>query len=397
MARKTLGVPRAVRTTLRWDILAGACAGVYMGALFPFVTRTAKGLGASDAAIGWINAAPFLGNLLAPLWARQMEGRSKLPFCLWSWTVARLLLLFIPFMVAPWPFALLILSVQFIGTISSPAYASLMKDMYPDESRGKLMGYVRATMQLAMFASTLIAGRLLDHHLTYREVFPIAGIFGAGAAYCFSHVRPLRSAPALPALAPPFSVAEALAPLRYNVGFRWFALSVMFYGLGNLMAQPLYALFQVERLHVSNTEIANLANTSSLAAVGGAFFWGRMLDRVGAARTVLVSISLIGGISVVYLFANSLAPLFIGAALSGFGLAGVELSYMGSILRYAEPGKAAQYQSLHSLLLGIRGIAAPLIALPLMRALGWHVAFAATFTLMMVGVGLQLLAVRRER
>ena len=119
-SRQTLGVPRAVRSTLRWDILAGAFAGAYMGAVFPFVTRTAKELHAPDAAIAWINAAPFLGNLLAPLWARQMNGRAKMPFCVWSWTIARLLLLLMPFAVAPWPFALLILSVQFIGTISSP-------------------------------------------------------------------------------------------------------------------------------------------------------------------------------------------------------------------------------------------------------------------------------------
>ena len=395
-SRDTLGVPRNVRTTLRWDILAGAFAGVYIGAVFPFITRTAKELHASDAAIGWINAAPFIGNMLAPLWARQMEGRAKMPFCVWSWTIGRLLLLLMPFAIAPWPFALLILTVQFAGTISSPAYTTLMKDIYPDDARGRLMGYVRAAMQLAMFFSTLLAGRLLDHLLTYRQVFPVAGLFGVGAAICFSKVKVLRTTGPSVAEAPSVSLRDALSPLRENVGFRWFALSVMFYGLGNLMAQPLYQLFQVERLHVSNTDVANLANTSSLSAVVGAFFWGRVLDRFGAARTVFVSIGLISAIAVVYLFATTLPPLFIGAALSGFGLAGVELSYMGSILSFAEPGKAARYQSLHQLLLGLRGIVAPLLAFPMLRHFGWHPTFVFTLILMVVGTGLQLLAVRRD-
>jgi MFS family permease len=368
-----------------------------MGAVFPFVTRTAKELHASDAAIGWINAAPFLGNLLAPIWARQMEGKAKMPFCVWSWTIARLLLCLMPFAIAPWPFALLILSVQFLGTISSPAYTTLMKDIYPDDARGRLMGYVRATMQLVMFFSTLLAGRLLDHVLTYRQVFPVAGLFGIGAAVCFSKVRVLRSAPVHVAESASISLADALSPLRDNIGFRWFALSVMFYGLGNLMAQPLYQLFQVERLHVTNTDVANLANAASLSAVVGAFFWGRVLDFWGAAKTVFVSIGLISAIAVVYLFATTLPPLYIGAALSGFGLAGVELSYMGSILSFAEPGKAARYQSLHQLLLGIRGILAPLIAFPMLRHFGWHVTFVFTLILMTLGTGLQLLAVRRDR
>jgi hypothetical protein len=76
----------------RWDALAGLLGGIYMGAIFPFVMRIARAdLQASRLEISLLTAAPFIGSLLAPLWARQMVGRAKMPFCVYSWTFARAL------------------------------------------------------------------------------------------------------------------------------------------------------------------------------------------------------------------------------------------------------------------------------------------------------------------
>jgi len=173
----------------------------------------------------------------------------------------------------------------------------------------------------------------------------------------------------------------------------------MTYGFGNLMVIPLYALFQVDVLRISNTQIANLANFASLWSIAGMFFWGRHIDRHGAPLSVLLSIVLIASIPLVYLFTDLLGGgvnvLFVAAALSGFGFAGIELSYMQSILTYAEPGRAAQYQSLHSLLLGLRGVLAPLLGVPLMKAFDYPTVFVLAFLLMVAGGLMQWAATRR--
>ena len=200
--------------------------------------------------------------------------------------------------------------------------------------------------------------------------------------------------------APPLSAwafaLDTVSILRDNIGYRWFAASVMTYGFGNLMVVPLYALYQVDVLHISNTQVANLANFASLASIVGMFFWGRFIDRKGAGLSVLISIGLIALIPVVYLLTRSVEGLFFAAALSGFGFAGIELSYMQSILTYAEPGRAAQYQSLHSLLLGIRGVLAPLAGIPLMKAFGYPSVFTLALVIMLAGCFMQWMATRRE-
>ncbi|MBC8104435.1 MAG: MFS transporter [Cytophagales bacterium] len=398
--RSVVSIPRAARQSLRWDFLAGACSGAYMGLAFPFFTRIARGdLHASETAIALLAAAPFLGNLCSPLWARQMEGRSKMPFVQGAWITARSLLLLTPLAFAAWPFIAIVGGLQFVGTIAAPAYTSLMRDIYPDRARGRLMGYVRVVAQILTFLATLTAGRLLDHGVSYRFLFPVAGLFGIAAALAFRQVRALAPS-ALPVgekLSTRQFALDTLTILRDNEPYRWFAFSVFTYGFGNLLVTPLYGLYQVDVLHISNTQIANLANFASLWSIVGFVFWGWLMDRIGAPRTVLFSIVCIASIALVYFSTHAVNGLFFASALSGFGFAGIELSYLAAILAYAETGRAAQYQSLHSLLLGVRGILAPLVGIPLMKALGYQNAFLIGFALMAVGGGMQYLATGKAR
>lgn len=387
----TLAVPTESSHSFRWDVLAGACAGAFQGITFPFFVRIARvELHASEFAIALMMAAPFVGNLLSPLWARRMEGREKMPFCLGSWITARSLLFLMPLLAfTPTAFVGLVFGMQFIGTISAPAYTSLMRDIYPDRARGRLMGYVRVGTQTLMFLATMAAGRLIDHGVSFQLLFPFAGMLGIGAALAFSRVRPI------PVEAPPppgpadhgyaAFVLDTLTILRDNVGYRWFALSVFFYGFGNLMVQPLYALYQNDRLHITGTQIANLANFASLVAIAGFFFWGRQMDKWGASRTVMFGILLFSFVPIVYMISPTIPMLFVAAALMGFGSSCIELAYVQNILSYAEPGRAAQYQSLHSLLLGLRGVAAPLVAVRLLHGFGYQTVFAIAFGVMVIG------------
>ncbi|MDX1932018.1 MAG: MFS transporter [Capsulimonadales bacterium] len=397
--RERLGVPRVTRHSLAWDMAAGVCAGVFMGMTMPFLTKIARGeLQSSQNAIALMVAAPFIGNLFSPFWARQMEGREKIPFCLYSWSAARGLLLLMPLASTGPLFVLLITLMQIIGTVASPAYTSIMRDIYPDSARGRLMGYVRVCLQAAMFLATLITGRLLDSGVSYRMMFPVAGLFGIGAALAFRHVRALPrsespSSPVVPADSGRFLFAT-IRILRENRPYRYFALSVFVYGFANLMVQPLYGLYQVDVLHISSTQIANLTNVASLCAIAGAFFWGRFMDRHGPPTTVMCSITLIALIPILYLTVHRVEGLFLAAILSGLGFAGIELSYLSSILLYADRERTAQYQSLHSLLLGIRGVIAPLLGIPLITAFGYPPVFLGALVFMLIGAALQWFAVR---
>ena len=400
IARDTLPVPRDAAYSFRFDALTGGLTGVYMGMTSPFFVKIARGdLHASQTAIALLIAAPFVGNLFSPFWARTMEGREKKPFCVAAWVVARAFLLLMPLALTGNVFIGLVSCLQIVGAVAAPAYSSLMKDIYPDRQRGRLMGYVRASQQAALFFATLIAGRLLDHHVSFRYLFPVAGVVGVCAALCFKKVRPLPDYEAAPPMTGTYGafLRDTVSILKTNKPYRYFAASVFVYGAANLMVQPLFGLYQVDTFHITNTQIANLANCAALCSIAGAFFWGRWMDKHTPAQAVLWSIVCIALVPLVYVAAQNPLWLLPGSALTGFGLSGIELAYMASILRYAEPGRAAQYQSLHSLLFGLRGVLAPLLSLPLMHLWGYKPVFVMAFGIMILGGCMQALAVRAAR
>lgn len=387
--------------TYRWDALAGLLGGIYMGAIFPFVLRIARAdLGASRLEISLLMAAPFIGSMLAPLWARQMVGKSKMPFCVYSWTFARALFFGMFLVTQAWHFVLLIGLAQVIASVSGPAYTSLMKDMYPDDERGKAMGLVRVGSYSAVFVVAFIAGHLLDAGVPFKILFPLAAIVGIGGAWCFSRV-PVRESASPPEQQPRLSALafwlETIAILKHNKGFRWFAASVMTYGFGNLVAFTLYPLYQVDRLQVTNVQVAILTNAASVSSIIAFAYWGYFMDRHGALWTALVNILLQCVIPIIYFFSGGWWHLIPAAIAQGVAGAGIELAYLNVILTLSDEGKEAQYQALHSMLLGIRGTVAPFVAVPILHLLGFHVSFLVCLGLMLLGAYMQAVSLSAYR
>ncbi len=392
-------LPTETQTAWKWDIATGILAGLYQGCVWTFVARVARAdLHATYANMGWIAAAPALGYVFATVWARQMDGRSKMPFVFWTWLIARGLFLITPFVHSRGQFVALVCLTPFVFSISMPAYTAIMKDIYPDRHRGRLMSFVRMGMSLMTLFSALLMGRLLDHGLSWRTGFCLGGAFGALSAFTFSRIR---VPPGDDSLGDRTSARafflDTVDILRRNPGYRWFSASVFVSGFGNLMATTLYPIYQVDVFHISNTAVANMQNFSSVATIVGFFFWGGFLDRRGPLTTVLVALAFNLAVPLLYAQAWGLSSLYIASAGMGLAVAGIDLAYLNTTLLFAEPGKAAQYQALHSSFFGIRGSIAPQFAIPLMRAVGYQAAFLTSFTIISAGVWLQIISMRDYR
>lgn len=393
------GLPLRTRIAWQWDLATGVFAGIYQGAVWTFVLRIARAdLHATGAQMAWITAAPAVGYIFATVWARQMEGRAKLPFVYWTWLFARGAFLLAPLIQTREQFVLLVCLTPLVFSISTPAYTATMKDIYPDRLRGRLMSFVRMVMNATMLLTALIMGRLLDSGLDFRAAFCFGGLFGALSAFTFSRIPLKAPAPSdEPRATTRAFVGDTLDILRRNPGYRWFTASVFFSGFGNIIATTLYPIYQVDRFHVSNTDVANMQNIASILTVAGFFFWGGYLDRRGPLSTAVVAISINLAVPILYAVAWDVRVLYLASALYGLSMAGVDLAYINTTLLFAEPGKAAQYQALHSSFFGIRGTIGPPLAIPLMSAISARWSFVASFGIMLLGVGLQLVSMRDYR
>jgi len=356
-------VPAGARPAFRKDSLAALFSGLYLGAVFPFVGFLARDrLHAGVTLMSLMAAAPFVGNIFAIFWARAMTGKRKMPFAVYSWTLARSLFVLILFVRTPVSFALTIFAAQFIATISSPAYAAIMKTIYPDDQRGTIMAYARFGMAFAAIAATFAVGPILHRWAdSYRIVIPVGGLLGIIAALVFSRIRvPEDDLNDQPASLPVF-LRDTLGILRENRRYRWFALSVFTYGIGNLIILPLYPIYQVDVLHINATQVAVLSNLSQVVWMLSYLYWGPYVDRHTPMKGAFVNIMLTTAIPLTYIFAHNVWALWPAFVVSGIINAGIEMSYFNGILYLAEPDRIAQYQGLHSFLLGVRGTIAPFI------------------------------------
>jgi MFS family permease len=409
-------VPDDVWHNWRWDAAAAVCAGIYQGAVWTFALQLARGaLRATGPMMALATAAPAIGVLFAAVWARQMEGKAKLPFVSVTWLVARGMFMFTPLLVrgsiARPAFIGLICLTPIIFSASVPAYTFVMQDIYPDKLRGRLMSYVRIALAGSTLLSAAIMGFLQQkgiagHHLDYRWMFAIGGAFGALSAAAFQQLKipPVNHV----VVVPPFFrfFRETYSVLLHNSGYRWFTISVFVGGFGNLVASTYYPIYQVDRFHITPMQIAGIQNISGISMLVSLLFWGWYMDRFGSLAAVLVAYVVLLLMPLCYGFGGSIGWLYAAGAFSGIAVSGIDLGYINSTLMFAEPGKAAQYQAVHSSFFGLRGTIAPLVSIRLLLMLShvnrlhqanWRSGFVMCFVIMACGVLCQMVSMRSYR
>ncbi|HEU4753881.1 MAG TPA: MFS transporter [Armatimonadota bacterium] len=414
-------VPGGARYSFRVDLLAMCLQGAYLGAVFPFVNVIARReLHASELILALMAAAPFFGNLMALFWARAMDGRAKVPFVKWSYILARSSIFLSMFTWAAVPFASVISGAQIIGTVATPAYAAIIKEVYPESQRGRILSITRAAIVLAQVFSTLLVGWLLTV-VSYRMIFPVAAVVGIVSAVIFARIHPGEEAALAEAAGESGeskrSTAESLREtaafvwntlgiLKSDVSYRWFAFSVFTYGFGNLLNTPILPMIQVNELGISEWQISLLTVASQVAMALSFFYWGRFVDLRSPQLAVALNILLTALIPVIYILAGTVFPaspwvLFPAFIVTGIVNAGIDLSYFAALLTFAGETNVSRYQALQSFLLGVRGSIAPFIGAAMARGLQAHGQnlrweFIASVVLILTGCWMQFVAMRKQ-
>ncbi|MEN6372649.1 MAG: MFS transporter [Armatimonadota bacterium] len=397
-------VPVKARRSYYYDAWGGCLVGVYSGGIFTFVLLIAKKeLHAGPFLLAMMTAAPFIGNCFALLWANAMEGKPKMPFAVGSWYFARAIFIAMLFATSSLAFSLIVITGQFFSTIASPAYAAIMKDVYPDEHRGRIMGYVRVITAFTTIISTLIVGVLLKS-ISYRWIFPVAAVLGVLSSAAFSRIK--TACPSRQELENKRSITKfirsSLAIPFHNQGFGWFAISVLVFGFGTIMLLPVYPIFQNESLNMEYWQLAVLTNVQSVAWMFAYLYWGRYVDRRSPLRATVVNVYLTIFVAIGYCISTNWWMLLPAHIIAGITNAGIELAYFNSILAFSEEKRTSHYQALFSFLIGIRGTLAPIAGAKLAEIFtGKHWDLRYTFLIaaciMFIGATMQLIGLRREQ
>lgn len=305
---------------LYFDIAGfGILAGSAMAFLSVFATR----LGASGLQVGLLSAGPAIVSLFLSLpTGRWLEGQvlTRTVFLTSLWNRAGYAaLVILPWLLPPsaqiWAIPVVIMLMSLPGTLLSIAFNAMFADIVPPEWRALVVGRRSAVLAISMTAASLISGLLLDRlpfPLNYQLIFLIGT---AGAALSSYHLWFLR-----PALAPPARVGrpilDAAQPgslrffdtLRTALGLRFLTrahgkpllrldllrgsfgpllAAYLFFYFCQAMPVPLFPLFWVRNLHLSDGQISLAAALVNAATLISSLYLVRVSNRYGH-RWVLV-------------------------------------------------------------------------------------------------------------
>jgi len=382
--------PARVRRNFRIDTFSAICGGVYIAVLVTFMPIVVRRLGGSTTDVAIVVAAPFVGHLLSPISAYLLHGLPLVRVVAGTVTLARatflagVLVAATPLMLAMTTVVFFVISVANIG-----AYTALMHGIYPDRERAQAMANVRIGAAVTGIASAAVAGTFIDV-IPASWVFAAAALIGLPGAIAFFWVR-YDGTPKAPARR---SLPDIARGVWADHKYRRLLLSFTVFGIGNLMNVAVYPILLVDHFNASNSFIGAMTAVSSGTMVVAYIIWGRMIDRGSSIRLTLVNTVVTLLVPIGYIAAADVWLLIPVAIVAGIVNAGGEITFFTNIVQIAPRDRIGEYATAQSLLMGLRGTAAPFIAAALLGVADARVVLLIGVVFMTAGCAIMAGAVR---
>jgi MFS family permease len=350
--------PSRVRRNFRIDTFSAIAGGVYIAVLVTFMPIVVRRLGGSTTDVAIVIAAPFVGHLLSPISTYLLLGFPQVRVVAGTVTLARAVFL-AGVLVAATPLMLAMTTVvTFIISVANiSAYTALMHGIYPDRERAQAMANVRIGGAIAGIAAAAVAGTFIDV-IPASWVFAAAALVGLPGAAAFFWVRYDGSAK----VAERRSLGVIARDVWADHKYRRLLLSFTVFGMGNLMNVAVYPILLVDHFNASNSFIGAMTAVSSATMIVAYLIWGRMIDRGSSIRLTRLNTVVTLLIPIGYIAAADVWLLIPVAIVGGIVNAGGEITLFTNIVQIAPRDKIGEYATAQSLLMGIRGTAAPFVA-----------------------------------
>ncbi len=194
-------------------------------------------------------------------------------------------------------FILFLTISQIFAAIAGSAWASWMKDLIPDEERGRVFARRSLYISLATSVITYLYSVIVDHLSNGFEIVLILSALGSTGS-----ILMMRKIPDIPvkitATGMPISVALK------DENFVKYLIFRFYWGIAVSFSAPYYTYHLIKNLHVSYTFIAYLSITTGFVAMISYHILGKISDDVGHKTLAEASIIFIAGISYMWFFMN---------------------------------------------------------------------------------------------
>jgi len=337
-----------------------------------FIIAFALLLGASNSIIGVLAAAPFLGNVFqipAVLVVEKVRKR-RLIAVVGSIMSRAWLLIFalIPLLFQPFGLSILVMGIFLsaaFGAFSTCAWGSWMKDLVPDDIRGRHFSK-RLSLSFALaIPLSLVAGRFIDF---WRVQFFDYAAFGYSILFLVTFAFGMIGVVMLRATPEPLmekstgriSLKKIVSPPFKDENFRKMLKFSTFWALAFNFAVPFFVVYMLKRIGLSLTSVIIFSVVSQLFYVLFLRIWGRLADKFSNKSVMQVSGLLLLVSVIAWPFTTLPEIYFLTFPLlalihifSGVALAGVSIASFNIAFKLAPPGDATKYLAVNGAMVSV--------------------------------------------
>ena len=370
----------------------------------PFLPVFLVRLGATALQVSLLTTMPAIAGLLfaIPL-GRLLQGQRRIiPWfsgsrlaVLSCYAVTGLLVFFVPqdqLIVA----ILIIWAIATIPqTLLAITFSVVMNAVAGPSGRFELMTRRWSTMGLTTTITVLLIGQLLGQAgfpMNYQLMFIALSIGGLISFYFSSHIILADAAPPIRTQSSNKNqVKEYLNQIKSQKPFTSFVAKRFVYLTGVSLAAPLFPIYFVREIQVSDKWIASITVIQSAVMILGYYFWTRRSRSRGTRYTLLWTTFGLSFYPILTAFTHQPWIIAIYAGMAGIFQAGLDLVFFDELLKTVPPQYSATFVSFAQSIQYVSAIASPLIGSYLAVHLGISTALVISGGIRLVGFSLFLL------
>ncbi len=287
-----------------------------------------------------------------------------------------------------------------------PSINQYLRGNYRSNLFGKLFGYATTVNKVCVMLSTFLVGLLLDFNPnSYKIFYPVVGVLGVVSVFQLTKINFVQKTEKITTpiwYAVVSSFRRIIEILKSNRPFRHLELGFILYGFAWMSTYAVVTIFYKEVLDLSYSSVAFYNNAFNLVAILLLPLFGKLINSrdprrfgiltFGSLMLFIVFTALteyypghieIMGLKLYYMLL--IAVFFNGVFMGSMPILwGIGSSY------FCKSYEAADYQSVHLFLTGLRALFAPIIGIKLYEWYGFSFTYAIGVVFLVLAIVLMV-------
>jgi MFS family permease len=356
-------LPAQIKHNLTWFFFDGLFASASDNIVITYLVLYILALGATRAQVGLMSSFSSLSAALFLLMGAllvERYGHRKEITMLFGGGVARLAILVLALLpvifggqVLVWVAIALSVARDAFGNLSFPAWMSITGEIVPMEGRGRFFGSRNFIMGIAGMLVILLIGELITRTakpLGFQIALGLAFVLGLFSTFSFSRLRVPKGRIAAPKYAGSFSLQIFLHDIKTHPVFLALSLVMALWNFSLNIAGPFFNVFMVENLKFTASMVGITSIVSTVASLLVQRRVGRLSDRWGSRKVMLVSMILIPILPAAWMFVTKLWHVILLNSFGGVVWGAFNLVSFNFLLSLMPDEQRARYSAFFQIL-----------------------------------------------